>query len=287
MFLYDYFLEPFISFAFLQRALVACVTLALGCGPVGVLLVLRRMSLMGDALSHAVLPGAAIGFLISGLSLISMSIGGFCAGLTVALLAGAISQRTILKEDATFAGFFLLSIAIGSLLVSSSGSNVDLMHFLFGSVLAVNNESLMVVASITSFTLVLLSLIYRALIVECFDSHFLRSVGARGGVYHLLFLILVVLNLVSAFQALGTLMALGLMMLPAISARLWARNIGVLMILAIAIAIVSSYIGLLLSFFKDWPSGPCIIVVAGGFYIISLLFGSEQGLLRNGSSVCK
>ena len=114
--LYDLLAAPFADFAFMRRALVACAALSIGCGPVGVLLVLRRMSLVGDSMSHAVLPGAAVGFLVSGLSLVSMSIGGFVAGLLVALLSGVVSRTTQLREDASFASFYLISIALGVLI---------------------------------------------------------------------------------------------------------------------------------------------------------------------------
>ena len=113
----DFFVSPFQDFLFMRHALAACLALALGCGPVGMLLVLRRMSLMGDALSHAVLPGAAIGFLVSGLSLYSMTIGGVIVGLMVALIAGAVSRYTSLREDASFAALYLVSIAVGVLII--------------------------------------------------------------------------------------------------------------------------------------------------------------------------
>src|SRR4051812_35434341 len=119
MSLYDIFLAPFIEFDFMARALVAALALAMGCAPVGVLLVLRRMSLVGDTMSHAVLPGAAVGFLVSGFSLPAISLGGFAAGLAVALLAGMTTRLTDLREDASFASFYLISLALGVLIVST------------------------------------------------------------------------------------------------------------------------------------------------------------------------
>ena len=136
MTLYDLALSPFAEFGFMRRALVGCLALALGGGPIGTFLVIRRMSLMGDALSHAVLPGAALGFIFGGLSLPAMSLGGAGAGLAVALLSGLVTRLTPLREDASFAAFYLISLALGVLLVSTHGSNVDLLHLLFGSILA-------------------------------------------------------------------------------------------------------------------------------------------------------
>ena len=172
-------IAPFVDYDFMRRALVGCLALAMGCGPVGILLLLRRMSLMGDALSHAVLPGAGAGFVVAGLSLAAMSIGGFVAGLAVALLAGLVTRVTPLREDASFAAFYLTSLALGVLLVSLHGSNVDLLHVLFGSVLAVDDAALILVGCITSVTLIGLTVIYRPLVVECFDPGLPARAGCR------------------------------------------------------------------------------------------------------------
>jgi zinc/manganese transport system permease protein len=279
--LYDLLAAPFLDYAFMRRALVACAALSIGCGPVGVLLVLRRMSLIGDSMSHAVLPGAAIGFLISGLSLVSMSIGGFVAGLLVALLSGLVARVTQLREDASFAAFYLISLALGVLIVSTRGSNVDLMHVLFGTILAVDDRSLILVSAIATVSVGVLAVIYRPLLVECFDPGFLRSVGGHGALYHILFLVLVVLNLVAGFQALGTLMAVGLMMLPAAAARFWSGAVWSLATVSALIALVSGYVGLLLSFHADLPSGPCIVLTAGVIYVVSMIAGRQGSLRQN------
>lgn len=271
--------QPFSEFSFMRRALVACMAISLGSAPLGVLLVLRRMSLMGDAMSHAVLPGAALGFLMMGFSVPAMSIGGFVAGLTVALLAGLTSQYTSQREDASFAAFYLISLALGVLLISIQGSAMDLMHILFGTILAVDDASLLMLASITTFTLLSLALIYRPLILECFDPKFLRAVGERGGLYHVIFLFLVVINLVAGFQALGTLMAVGLMMLPAATARFWTNEIDHLLWIASGLAVLAGYVGLLISYHADVPSGPAIILTAGVAYLISLFVGTEGGVM--------
>jgi zinc/manganese transport system permease protein len=272
-YLYNFFLAPFQEFTFMRHALVACIALALGCGPVGVLLVLRRMSLVGDALSHAVLPGVALGFLVSGLSLYAMTLGGIIAGLAVALVAGAVARFTLLREDASFAAMYLIFLATGVLIVSLRGSNIDLIHVLFGTILAVDDADLILVASITSATLFTLAIIYRPLIVECFDPGYLRSVGGWGAAMHFIFLVLVVLNLVAGFRALGTLMAVGLMMLPAAAARFWAKQAWSMALVAVGIAMMSGYAGLLLSYHVNLPSGPSIILTAGVCYVLSVIFG--------------
>lgn len=280
MIVYSALIGPFVEYGFMRRALVACLALGLGSGPVGVLLMLRRMSLVGDAMSHAVLPGAAIGFLIAGgLSLPAMGLGGVIAGLAVAMLSGLVSRTTVLREDASFACFYLASLALGVLIVSLRGSNIDLLHVLFGTILAIDAEALTLVGAIASFTLVIVALVYRPLVAECFDPGFLRAVGGRGPLFHLLFLFLVVINLVAGFQALGTLMAVGLMMLPAAIAQLWARTLPVMMLIAALAATASGFIGLVASFHLGFASGPTIILVASLVYGASLLVG-PSGVIR-------
>jgi zinc/manganese transport system permease protein len=277
--LQDWLVSPFADFGFMRRALVACLALSLGSAPVGVFLVLRRMSLIGDTMAHSVLPGAAIGFIVAGLSLPAMSLGGFFAGLAVALASGLVSRFTPLKEDASFAAFFMISLAVGVLLVSTHGSSVDLMHVLFGSILGVDDASLLLMAAVSTVSLALFAIIFRGLVAECFDPTFLRAVGGLGGVYHTVFLVLVVLNMVSGFQALGTLMSVGLMMLPATAVRFWTRQVWSSIFLAVVVAFVSGYAGLVLSYRFNLPSGPAIVLVAGVFYLVSVLAGPRDGLL--------
>ena len=270
--------EPFLEFAFMRRAFVACIAIAAGAAPVGVMLVLRRMSLVGDAMSHAILPGVAAGFFLAGFSLLLMSLGGFLAGLAVALLAALVTRLTEQREDASFAAFYLTALALGVLLISSRGSSMDLMHVLFGSILGVDNASLLLVGSVTTLTLILMAVFFRPLVMESLDPQFLRSVGGGGALWHLLFMILVVMNLVSGFHALGTLMSVGLMMLPAAAARYWAQEIWTLMASGVLIAIAASYVGLLVSYYGDYSTGPAIILVAGGFYVLSVLLGPRGSL---------
>ena len=275
----DALTQPFIEFSFMRRALVGCLALSLGAPPIGVFLMLRRMSLMGDAMSHAILPGAAIGYLLAGLSLFAMSLGGFAAGLAVALAAGLVARSTVLREDASLAAFYLVSLALGVMIVSIRGSNVDLLHVLFGTVLALDDAALILVASIATVSLAVLAVIYRPLVLECFDPQFLRSASAMSSPTHFTFLVLVVLNLVSGFQALGTLMAVGIMLLPAVAARFWAEDVSGLILVAVACAFAASLSGLLLSYYSSVPTGPAIILIAGMFYLLSILVGIKGGLL--------
>jgi zinc/manganese transport system permease protein len=276
--LYDALIGPFADFGFMRRALVASLALSMGGSAIGVFLILRRMTLMGDALAHALLPGAALGFLLGGLSLPAMSLGGFVAGMATALASGAIARFTRMREDATFGAAYLTSLALGVMIVSFRGSAVDLMNILFGAILAVDNTALCLVAATTTLTLVGLAAIYRPLVVECFNPGFLAAMGVRGALYHSLFLALAVLNMVAAFQALGTLMALGLMLLPAVAASFWAREVWSMTAIAMPMAFLSAAIGLLVSFHAGLPSGPVIVLVASLFFLGSLLVGSRASV---------
>lgn len=276
----DLLFTPFIDFGFMRRALAGSVSLAVAAGPLGVLLVLRRMSLMGDAMAHAILPGVAVGFLTAGLSLGAMAIGGIVSGLIVAILAGFVARLTPQREDASFAAFYLVSLGSGVMLVSMRGSNMDLIHLLFGTVLGLDNASLILVTSAASITLIALAIVYRPLILECLDPNYLRSQKTIGATVLMIFLFLLVFMLVAGFQVLGTLMVVGIMMLPATAARFWSRTVGGQMILAAFLGTLSSFVGLLFSFYVDVPASPAIILSAGLVYFFSLTFGPLDGLVK-------
>ena len=264
--LWGLFIAPFAEFAFMRRALVATWALALSAAPLGVFLTLRRMSLLGDALSHALLPGVAIGFMLFGLSLTAMAVGGVVAGMLVAAIAGVVSRSTALKEDASLAAIYLVALALP------------------GSALGVDAAGLLLVATVSSVSLVALAALYRGLVLESFDPVFLSAAatgrGRGGWVWQQSFLMLVVVNLVAGFQTLGTLMAVGLMMLPAVSARLWHDTLPAQLVNASAQAALAGYAGLLLSYHLDTPSGPTIIGCAGVLYFGSLIVAPGGWLPR-------
>ena len=279
--------SPFAEYGFMRRALAGCLALSAGAAPLGTILLLRRMSLVGDAMSHAILPGAALGYLIFGLSLPAMSIGGLLAGLLVALLSGVVTRHTALREDASFAGFYLISLALGVLLISLRGSNVDLLHVLFGSVLALDDPTLLLTASIATASLLALALIYRPLIVECFDPGFLRLQGRQGELAHAVFMALLVLNLVGGFHSLGTLMSVAFVVLPAASARFWVRGVGPQMAMAVVVAVLGSVIGLLVSFHVGIAASAAITLSLGSLYALSLSVGPFGSVLAHRRQAAK
>jgi zinc/manganese transport system permease protein len=271
----------FFDYAFMRHALVGGVALALASAPLGVFLVIRRMSLTSEAMAHAVLPGVAVGYLVSGLSLPAMALGGLAAGLIVALLATALSRLTALREDASLAGLYLVALALGALILSASGRPLDLLHILFGSVLALDANAVLALCALAIVVLAIFALIYRAVIVDSLDPMFLRA-GSWGGAWiGAAFLALVAATLVAGFQAMGTLMGASLMVLPAAGARLWTTRIDTMIAIATVVAIVSVFAGLLCAVQFSLPAGPSVAASAGLFFLISCVFGRHGGMAAN------
>ena len=274
----DLLVSPF-AMGFMRRAFAGCLALSVAAPPLGVFLVLRRMSLMSDVLQHGVLPGIAVGAIAGRVVIWAMGLGGIAAGLAVALIAGWLARRTGGREDSQLAGMYLLALAAGVALISAQRS-IDLTHLLFGNVLAVDDTALFGMAGVATVTLPALALIWRPLVLESFDPGFMAATGGRGGLWHIVFLILVVLCVVSGFVALGTLMSVGLMMLPAIAARHWSNSLGGQVRVSVLLAVVSSYGGLMLSYYGDVPAGPAIVLTAGALWLISMVAGPHASLRR-------
>jgi zinc/manganese transport system permease protein len=279
MSLWSTLVAPFSEYAFMRSALVACMALAVASGPLGTLLLLRRMGLVGDVLSHAVMPGAAVGFALAGSSLAVLSVGGLFTGIAVVLLMILGTRFGAQREDASLAAFYFASIGVGVLIVSLRGTNLDLMHVLLGTVLAIDVPALILVVAFASVVVAVLALIFRPLAIQSFDPAFLRTMGGGDSTYRAIFLVLVVLDLVAGFQAFGTLLAGVPLLLPAAAARCWAQRIGPLVGLSIGFGIVAGYAGLLVSYHLTVPSGPSIACAAALIYAVSALVPASRFLM--------
>lgn len=277
--MYNWLISPFVEYGFMFKALLSCILISISAPVLGIFLTMKRMSLAGDALSHAILPGVAIGYAISGMSLMAMTIGGFIAGTIVILTSSYLSRLTNKSDDNSLASFFLISLAVGIFIISVNGSNLDLLCILFGSLLTSDNYALMIIAGVSLFSILVLFIIKRPFLIDCTDPLFLKSNGYNGNLYNMIFMVLVVLNLIAGFQTIGTLMAVGLFILPATILRFWFNSIILLCATTPFIVIISCYTGLLLSFHFDYPSSPTIIIFMGCMYVFSLIFGLNGGLL--------
>ena len=276
---YELLVEPFVDYEFMRRALVACLALSLGCGPIGVLLVLRRMSLMGDALSHAVLPGAALGFVVAGLSFTAMGLGGLArrprggtpgrAPDPCHAVGGGCELRRPLPRGSRG----------GRPARCYHGSRIDLLHILFGTVLAVVTFRSRHHRRDHDGDADGAALVYRPLGRGVLRSGVFVRCPGWGALVHLVFLGLVVVNLVAGFYCLGALMAVGLMMAPAATARFWARQpLGTQWLVSATVAFASCMSGLILSYHAGVPAGPGIVLMAGGLYLVSMCFGPYDSL---------
>jgi zinc/manganese transport system permease protein len=219
------------------------------------------------------MPGAAVGFLYAGPSPGWLSLGGLASGFAVAALAGLITaERT--RRDAGLVAFYLVALSLGVVLVAWRGSNVDVMRVLFGTVLAIDQRALLQIAAVSSVIVLVIAALYRPLAVSAFDPVFLRAAGTRAP-YGAAFLALVVLALVANFQAFGTLLAVGPMLLPAAAARCWGLGVAASMALATGFGLAASVAGLLVSYHRNLPSGPAIVLAAGLLFGISFLATSS------------
>ena len=271
--MFDLLSEMF-NYAFMRRAFVVTTILSASVAPVGAFLVLRRLSLAGEAMAHAITPGVVIGFVTAGLSVMSLLFGGLIAGLGVAVLTAYLARNTILRSDASLASLYLIALAIGIFILSAAGSAVPLKSFLFGSILGVDDASMILVGGVATVTLVTFALILRPLIMSTCDPVFFESQVKRPWIVDQGFMFLLVLNLLAAFKTLGTLMAVGLMILPATAARYWSGTITAQLGLGFIFSLLSCWLGLTLSYvLPETPSGPAIVLVAGAIFVLSALFG--------------
>jgi zinc/manganese transport system permease protein len=276
---YEFFIKPFSEFQFLRLSLLSSIGIGLGCAPLGVFMILRRMSLMGDSLSHAILPGVGLAYILFGFSQFALLMGGLTAGLVVSFLSIGIQKQTTLKEDSSFAALYLIALALGVILISSKGSGIDLMHILFGQPLAATQESTLVSIITGSITFLVLLILYRLLVLEIFDPIYFESVGGNAMMVRSIFIFFVVLNLVIAFQNTGTLMSIGQMILPAVTTKLFFKDLKKMLFMSILFSVFGGYLGLLCSFHFDLPGGPATILVLGFFYFLALLFSPTEGLV--------
>jgi zinc/manganese transport system permease protein len=271
--MFDLISEMF-GYAFMRRAFVVTTILSASVAPVGAFLVLRRLSLAGEAMAHAITPGVVIGFVTAGLSVMSLLFGGLIAGVGVAVLTAYLARNTILRSDASLASLYLIALAIGIFILSAAGSAVPLKSFLFGSILGVDDASIILVGGVATVTLVTFALILRPLVMSTCDPVFFESQVKRPWIVDQGFMFLLVLNLLAAFKTLGTLMAVGLMILPATAARYWSGTITAQLGLGFLFSLLSCWLGLTLSYvLPETPSGPAIVLVAGVIFILSALFG--------------
>jgi zinc/manganese transport system permease protein len=264
-----------------KSAVAGGLALAFGGAPLGVLLIARRLSLMGDALSHALLPGVAVAYLAFGAQPAALTIGALVAALVVAGLSTALARTRSLPEDASLAVFYLTALALGVGLIGRHADAEAVHQLLFGDPAALDAGGLALAATAATATLVTLALFVRGFVAETADPAFMRAAGVRGGWLHLLLMMLVALNLVAGFRAFGALMTVGQLIIPAAASRFWARTYVAQAGLAIAISATATIAGLLIAQAAGLEPGAAMTLSAAALFAVSALAGPHRGLLRN------
>ncbi len=269
-------IQPFVDFSFMRKALVAALAVSAASAPLGVFIHYRKMSLTGDALSHGMLPGVALGFILSPENPVYMILGGMLASFLVLFFSRFVSEKGRHSHDSSFAVLYLISLALGIVLLSIRGTKVDLLHILFGNILMISDSSLLFVITVSVLTFWFCILFVRPLSI-------LSVLPNRSGLsplWNMGLLTIFGMNLVSSFMALGTLLSMGLLLIPVAASSFWTSRLLNIYCLSFVFGIISSFLGLIGSYYLNFPSGPSMVLVAGMLFILSFLFGQDKGFLR-------
>lgn len=273
------FLTEPLQYQFVARGLGMALLLGVSGGIVGCILLLRRIVLMADSFGHSLLPGIGLAYLWLGPGIVSLFTGAVIAGLFTSIMSGLVNRLTRLKEDAAFGSLFVLCFALGVALMSKIAAPVDLLHYLFGNILGVTANDLYLVCATTCITVLATCVFYRALLLETFDPTFHRASGGRSMLTHLGVLVAVVINLVAALQAVGMVLALGLFILPAVTAYLWCERFGAMLMFSAIYGGVAACAGLFVSYHLNLPSGACMVGCLGSGFLVSLIVSPQHGIL--------
>ncbi|MDA5439959.1 metal ABC transporter permease [Staphylococcus aureus] len=273
------FVEHLFTYQFLNRALITSIIVGIVCGTVGSLIVLRGLSLMGDAMSHAVLPGAALSFLFG----IPMFVGALITGMIASIFIGYITSSSKTKPDAAIGISFTAFLASGIIIISLINTTTDLYHILFGNLLAITNSAFLTTIVIGSIVLILIIIFYRPLMISTFDPTFSRMSGLNTTLLHYFVMLLLSLVTVASIQTVGIILVVALLITPASTAFLISKKLYSMMIIASLISVISSIVGLYYSYIYNIPSGATIVLCTFVIYIITLFFTKFTNRKKRGS----
>lgn len=277
-------IEP-LKYSFMQRSLIEAIIVGAICAVVGSYLMVQRLALLGDAISHSVLPGLAIAFLLE----INIFLGAFIAGIISTILINIIRTRSNIKEDAAmgivFSAFFALGITL--ITIIQKDNKIDLNHFLFGNILGVTYADVRDTLIIAVIVIIAVSLIYKELLFYTFDKLGAQAAGLPVHLLDLGLMILIALTIIASLKAVGVVLVLSLLITPATTAYLLVNRLHQVMIVGVILGIFSSITGMYLSYFYNLPSGPAIVLVASSLFVLAFLFSPSQGILTHPASVTK
>ncbi|HEY9619865.1 MAG TPA: metal ABC transporter permease [Crinalium sp.] len=268
-------IEP-LQYGFMQRAVVVAVLVGIICAVVGSYLMVQRLALLGDAISHSVLPGLAIAFMVGA----NIFVGAFIAGVLSTVAIAWIRARSPIKEDAAMGIVFSACFALGITLITliQHDNKIDLNHFLFGNILGVTFEEVWQTALISVLVLAIVALLYKELLFYTFDPLGAQAAGLPTNLLNFGLMVLIALTIVASMKAVGVVLVLSLLITPGATAYLLVSRLHLMMLLGAAIGVVSSISGMYLSYFYNLPSGPAIVLVVSGLFVLALLFSPTHGV---------
>jgi manganese/iron transport system permease protein len=278
--LWDFFAVP-LSYGFMQRALAIAVLVGAVCAVLSCYLVLKGWSLMGDAVSHAVLPGIVFAHVVG----LPLAVGAFAAGLSCALLTGYLKASSRVKEDTVMGVVFSGMFGFGLVIFTKVETDQHLLHILFGNMLGVTVQDLIETAVIAGGTLAVVLIRWRDFLLYCFDPSHARAVGLPVQKLHYGLLILLSLTIVASLKAVGIILVIAMLVAPGAIAYLLTDRFERMLLIASAVAVGSSAFGTLLSFHIDGATGACIVLVQTLFFVLAFLFAPKRGILRTRGAV--
>ena len=269
------FIEEVIQYGFFQKALLTGVAVGIVCGVIGCFIVLRGLALMGDAISHAILPGVAISYMLG----INFLVGAAIVGLLAALGIGFINRNSIVKNDAAIGIVFSLFFAVGVLMIAKAKTAIDLTQILFGNVLTVSDTDRTMTLIIGGLVLLLVFVFYKERVLTSFDPVMAEASGMKVGLIHYLLMLMLTLVTVVSLQTVGVILVVSLLITPASTAYLLTYRMSTMIFLSAAIGAISAIVGLFFSFSFNLSSGPSIVVVATAIFILAFIFAPRRGLI--------
>lgn len=269
------FYQDLLQYEFLQKALLTSIMVGIICGVIGSFIVLRGMALIGDAISHAVLPGVAISYMLG----INFFYGAVVTGMLTAIGIGYINQNSRIKNDSAIGIVFSAAFAIGVILIAKANTSTDLTRILFGNVLSVRSSDMWMTLIIGAVVLLTVILFYKELLVSTFDPTFAASYGLPNRLIHYVIMILLTMVTVASLQTVGIILVVAMLITPASTAYLLTNRLWVMILLASLFGAISSVIGLYFSFIYNLSSGSVIVLVATAIFLLAFLFSPKQGLV--------
>lgn len=277
------FFNALTKYDFLQSALLTAVMVGIMSGIIGSFIILRGMSLMGDAISHAVLPGVAVAYMLG----INILLGASVFGVLAALLIGFVASRSKIKTDTSIGVVFSAFYALGFILISMAESSTNLHHILFGNILAVSDSDIMTTAVVLGLVILFVVVFYKELLVTSFDETYARTYGLKVQVIHYALMLVLTLVTVSALQTVGIILVVAMLITPAATAFLWTDKLNIMLVLSAVVGIISAITGLYFSYTFNWASGPAIVIVAASLFALSFIFSPKQNFFKLKRSVAR